>query len=268
MENGDILSEPLVILGMHRSGTSLVANWLHECGLFLGENLYGASEFNPHGYYEDIDFINFHKRALVEHGLHPSGHEREYIRSESLSKEEVRRMQSFLIEKSREEPWGWKDPRSCLFLDAYRTACPNARYLVVIRHYAEIVASLVRRDIAYNSTISRLCQTLGFSFIEELLIWRHGSYYLEIVNYYYECLIQHCEALGSNVIVLLIDDFLEKDRSLFHLIVKYGYPLRYVPAKTVMDAALLSKHKKVRFADKTLLDKANCSFETFKYMAI
>ena len=32
----------LVIAGMHRSGTSLITHWLHDCGLQVGERLVGA----------------------------------------------------------------------------------------------------------------------------------------------------------------------------------------------------------------------------------
>jgi len=51
----------LIIAGMHRSGTSLISQWLNRCGLNLGENMIGASSGNVEGHFEDIDFIAFTK---------------------------------------------------------------------------------------------------------------------------------------------------------------------------------------------------------------
>ena len=54
----------VIILGMHRSGTSVTANWLNLCGLNLGDELYGASKFNKNGYYEDIEFLELHMKIF------------------------------------------------------------------------------------------------------------------------------------------------------------------------------------------------------------
>lgn len=51
-----------IITGMHRSGTSLIANLFHEAGADMGtpETFYRADRWNPRGYYEqpDIHEIN------------------------------------------------------------------------------------------------------------------------------------------------------------------------------------------------------------------
>jgi hypothetical protein len=38
---------PLIILGMHRSGTSLFASWLDKCGINMGDKMLGAGVGNP-----------------------------------------------------------------------------------------------------------------------------------------------------------------------------------------------------------------------------
>ena len=45
---------PICIVGMHRSGTAMVARLLNRCGLDLGpaDQLEGPNESNPLGYYE------------------------------------------------------------------------------------------------------------------------------------------------------------------------------------------------------------------------
>jgi hypothetical protein len=47
----------LIVTGMHRSGTSLLASFLRAAGINLGENLYPADSANPLGYFEDLDFL-------------------------------------------------------------------------------------------------------------------------------------------------------------------------------------------------------------------
>ncbi len=49
-------SRPVVIAGMHRSGTSLVASYLSSLGIGLGDRLLSADANNRHGYFEDADF--------------------------------------------------------------------------------------------------------------------------------------------------------------------------------------------------------------------
>ena len=43
----------VVVLGMHRSGTSALAKALELFGVDLGQNLTAPNEFNPKGYFED-----------------------------------------------------------------------------------------------------------------------------------------------------------------------------------------------------------------------
>jgi hypothetical protein len=55
-------------------------------------------------------------------------------------------MASLLVrENSRANPWGFKDPRVCLFLDFWREALPSAKFLCVFRSPWEVLSSLIRR---------------------------------------------------------------------------------------------------------------------------
>jgi len=49
-------TRPLVITGMHRSGTSLVASLFAGAGVNVGTRLIGASRGNDRGHWEDLDF--------------------------------------------------------------------------------------------------------------------------------------------------------------------------------------------------------------------
>ena len=63
----------LIVLGMHRSGTSLVAQWMQRCGINMGDELMGPKNDNIKGFYEDMDFFNLHKDILLDNELDESG---------------------------------------------------------------------------------------------------------------------------------------------------------------------------------------------------
>ena len=48
---------PIIIAGMHRSGTSLAASLLQSAGLDVGERLMEGNWSNPRGHFEDLDFV-------------------------------------------------------------------------------------------------------------------------------------------------------------------------------------------------------------------
>ncbi|MBF0170481.1 MAG: hypothetical protein HQK87_05250 [Nitrospinae bacterium] len=56
----------LVITGMHRSGTSFVANMVQKIGAPFGpDDLLGGDQWNPRGYFENIDVIDLNNRLIV-----------------------------------------------------------------------------------------------------------------------------------------------------------------------------------------------------------
>lgn len=133
----------LVIAGMHRSGTSLLASAMERAGVFIGERLLGASESNVKGHFEDLDLLQWHEAVFAENGRTLfDAHERG-----PLAISDARRVEAAqLIEARRHRPlWGWKDPRTCLFLEFWRSMLPDPRFLFVVRRPDEVLASLDRR---------------------------------------------------------------------------------------------------------------------------
>ena len=49
---------------MHRSGTSLITNWLSRCGLEIGERLAAGNAGNVEGHFEDVEFLKLHEEIL------------------------------------------------------------------------------------------------------------------------------------------------------------------------------------------------------------
>src|SRR5687768_18097338 len=59
-------ARPVAVVGMHRSGTSMVAKLLQQAGLNLGDetNLMPPAEENPEGFYEHLEFVRLNDEVL------------------------------------------------------------------------------------------------------------------------------------------------------------------------------------------------------------
>ncbi len=136
-------SSILVVVGMHRSGTSLTASLLQRAGLHIGRRLMGSNEANVKGYFENLDFYDFHQAVLKSQGVSEDGwtlQERIEVedRFVDLAKQVVERSAVSRL-------WGWKDPRTTLFLDFWSQQLPQVKFLLVYRSPWEVVDSLYRR---------------------------------------------------------------------------------------------------------------------------
>jgi len=140
----DVSLRPLVIVGMHRSGTSLAASLLAGAGIDLGAKMLGAGTGNLRGHYEDLDFLELHKRILVANGLDEDGYScPDHLAVPAGLAAEATRLVA--ARRAAGRPWGWKEPRTTLLLDFYGGLLPDARYLCVFRRPWEVVDSLLRR---------------------------------------------------------------------------------------------------------------------------
>ena len=140
----------LVVGGMHRSTTSLAASILAASGLHLGDDLMAAGVGNEAGHFEDNDFYMLHQRILAANGLSMEG----FTCAERIDVPPAARDEAIALVSRRREagrPWGWKDPRTVLFLDFWAELLPEARWLFVVRPPWEVVDSLFRRgDTAFR----------------------------------------------------------------------------------------------------------------------
>jgi hypothetical protein len=152
----------LVVTGMHRSGTSLTAAILASAGVDMGDHLLGADAANPRGHFEDVDFLLFHQRALAANGVSADG----FVADAEPDVPALMLAEAHDIVASRRakgRPWGWKEPRTVLFLEFWERLLPEARFVFVFRRPWEVLDSLFRRGNAEFLAEPRLA--LG--------IWRH-----------------------------------------------------------------------------------------------
>jgi hypothetical protein len=149
---------PLIVMGMHRSGTSLVARILSESGVFLGADRNSHDESWFFRGLNDLVLRAAHAEWDWPLALAPLyGDEStcnalgEQLDARVRSREVrgflgLRRWLSARSLDGVSEPWGWKDPRSTLTLPFLLRLFPSARVINVYRDGVDVAASLVRRE--------------------------------------------------------------------------------------------------------------------------
>jgi hypothetical protein len=154
----------VVVLGMHRSATSLVAKAL-STEISMGTTMLPTQPDNPNGFYENRYFVEMNDLLLLNAGGswdYPPPREDiiEYNKHmEWAIKALIRREQCPPI-------WGWKDPRTVLTIDLYLPYLTNPHFVCVYRDPAEVAGSLARRgDMAYDMALG-LCREYNSRLID------------------------------------------------------------------------------------------------------
>lgn len=137
------MGSQLIVAGFHRSGTSLSAQILHRAGLFLGDEMLSRHQSNPRGHFEDCEIVRLHNKILADNGLTWQVDEPPLP---TVGDSHLQSMRE-LVEKreAAHETWGFKDPRVCLFMEAWKDLLPDSKVLLVYRNFAESVYSLHKR---------------------------------------------------------------------------------------------------------------------------
>ncbi|MBA2923309.1 hypothetical protein G9Q84_10425 [Pseudomonas sp. P7] len=144
----------VVVLGMHRSGTSSLTRGLKVLGVDLGANLFdGIEGNNDKGFFEDVDVNNFNVELLGSLGR--DWHSLEPIHPDELNSSAVQEFKlraiQLLRSKIRSSPcFGLKDPRITRLLPFWSSVFEHLKlrvsYLVAFRHPMSVARSLQRRD--------------------------------------------------------------------------------------------------------------------------
>lgn len=149
---------PVIIMGMHRSGTSMVTKVLKDLGLFVGWALDGN--------YEAPFFRDRNEKIL--HGCSGSWDNPTVVHQllndalirgkvvEFLSKDLMslhvfsylgpRYFVQYRSVFNIDSPWGWKDPRNTVLLPIWRDIFPEAKIIHIYRNGIDVAASLCKRE--------------------------------------------------------------------------------------------------------------------------
>ena len=110
----------VIVLGMHRSGTSTFAGVLHMNKILMGnyETFWPRPlTQNPKGFYENYDFRKINDQILKLSGYYVKSYNTD-IPSIDINDNLLLTMKKIVKEYNlRYENWGWKDPRTCLTVE-------------------------------------------------------------------------------------------------------------------------------------------------------
>lgn len=149
---------PVIVIGMHRSGTTMISEMLTDLGLFQGV------EKDPN--HEPIFFMEINDWLL-----RTAGGAWDYpcpfkllLNNEQVLDKAIKfigeRMQTkhavSFFGKAKWSirphpapltgPWGWKDPRNTITLPLWLKMFPNAKIIHMYRHGVDVAASLLHRN--------------------------------------------------------------------------------------------------------------------------
>ncbi|MCB0879559.1 MAG: hypothetical protein KDC46_11360, partial [Thermoleophilia bacterium] len=179
----------VAVIGMHRSGTSMVTGMLARCGMQVGpqHELLGPSHENPTGYWERrpmvlLDDAVMDALALAwDHvpALPPTGWEQD-PELDSLLIEAQQLVAAF----PQDRVWGWKDPRTSITLPLWERALGGpAACVVCVRNPMDVAASLARR----GGTSPRLAFQLWLAYTTSALeLARERTHVITHYDAYFE----------------------------------------------------------------------------------
>lgn len=164
-------STPILVLGIHRSGTSLAANLVHRWGAYGGETatLLRAELANPQGFFETPDLQDFVidlYRSLEIGSWDPRYPQRLQERAADPS---YRNRAVRLIAAMAEQggPWFWKEPTLSVMLPFWQPLWGDAVYIITVRDPYEAACSWERMKLP--SALRGQIRAIASS----LLRWQH-----------------------------------------------------------------------------------------------
>lgn len=142
----------VVVLGMHRSGTSAATGLLSLLGLHpsKSDDLVMGTQTNAKGHWESRSMLRLNWTLLAETGhtwwFPPTAGELDQWMAGGPATSFDKGRKAFLRVHPR-EPWVWKDPRTCITLGYWRRALERpVAGVVVYRNPLDVARSLETRD--------------------------------------------------------------------------------------------------------------------------
>ena len=167
----DAESHPIIVLGVERSGTSVVAEMLHRWGAYAGpsEKLHKADTHAPRGYWEYLPLWDL----LDELGDFDTGAtwwdaDFQKRMAEKATNPVYRKKATELMDEMHKGgPWFWKDPALSHFLPFWKQLWGDAIYIITVRDPLDTASSWQKFIMPSNvkGTISFVAMNL--------LRWQH-----------------------------------------------------------------------------------------------
>ncbi len=224
---------PVIIIGMHRSGTSLLTRALQGFGFFMGV---GTSRNEEAAFTNALNNWIFRHagatwdqpepmdRLLADQAIRPHLHE--YLMGVIDGPAAMRFLgpAGWLRHgglRGIDRPWGWKDPRNTFTLPFWLELFPDARILHIVRHGVDVAESLrSRRARELERNIARYRRLRGLYHANPLApkrrpfaghercAWLDGGF--SLWEAYVDRAREHVEALGSRAREIRYEDLISQ----------------------------------------------------------
>jgi hypothetical protein len=161
---GTAIRPGVIILGMHRSGTSVIGGLANKMGLNTGGPLIAPAEDNKKGFFERIDVVLQNDELMKHQSVHYAWHTAKYDALKGLQDVLMHRGEIFregerglnFLNNAANYPWMLKDPRLCITL---RTWLPLLNFIPAVlftyRHPFDVALSMHKRTTE-NFKISKV----------------------------------------------------------------------------------------------------------------
>lgn len=230
-------ASPLVVIGMHRSGTRLLVDVLERLGVFMGADRQGDAE--------SVAFMLINEGILQQCGAFwsepMSAH---FLLSQPAAADQLAAVARQALEAQLEQyvgasgwhrkaanewpAFGWKDPRNTFTLSVWKRVFPSLRVIHIVRHGVDVAASLSRRHaealraatgqsvppaltVIRDHVFGILSSRRGWTLPEALTMWEQ----------YVEKARQESAALGERALELRFEDLLAQPESVIPAVAKF-----------------------------------------------
>ena len=150
------MSKQILVMGMHRSGTSMVSRILNLMGCYYSseDQVMLPAEDNPKGFWERKDVMDLNNKILHDHqATWNDPYKLKDIKINSLlySKD----IKNIIYKLEPHRPWFIKDPRFCLTYKCWANELEHNLNIVVLRNPLAVSISLFNRNkISYLSGLA------------------------------------------------------------------------------------------------------------------
>lgn len=148
--------QPVIILGMHRSGTTMITKLLENLGLFVG----AEKEMNN----EALFFWNINNWIFDLHTATPEKPYNLRYKNPACEKVIIESLEFFIQSSKRKQylgnfasgyrsikdvdfPFGWKDPKNTFTIHFWKQIFPNPKIIHIYRNPIDSVSSYIERDL-------------------------------------------------------------------------------------------------------------------------
>ena len=229
---------PVIVAGMHRSGTSMVTNILKKAGLSIGKkldsnsesiffqriniwmmSLLGASWDSPKNF-EDIDGeIRENIIKQLNALLNSRTNSLYFGWSSIIKKGSFSRIDS---------PWGWKDPRNSFTSGIWKEVFPGLKTIYIIRHPIDTAESLLRRQMKekdkdikrekqYSDLVKSLLSINHTSYNSSMLLNSYNDCF-SLISLYYKQILADSD---QNSLVVKFEDIISSPETEIQKIIRY-----------------------------------------------